>query len=160
VASLETLPDKENFKAAEACRLAEVAPYVLRYWESEFPALGGGKEKGAQRTYTRRDLRVISRIRELLYDEGFTIAGAKKRLDAEIREGRFDEAGKAGPRETGSRVVSTPAPSAPAPRREERAAAAQKRSARMPAAPEPSIDQKRLVRELKEIVAMLDGKKK
>jgi DNA-binding transcriptional MerR regulator len=81
----------ELYKPAEACRVAEVAPYVLRYWETEFPALSEGKEKGAARLYTGRDVRIIGRIRELLYDEGFTVAGAKKRLEAEISEGRFDE---------------------------------------------------------------------
>ena len=72
--------------------MAEVAPYVLRYWETEFSALSEGKatEKGATRLYTARDVQIIARIRQLLYDEGFTVAGAKKRLDAEIQEGRFD----------------------------------------------------------------------
>ena len=83
--------EPEFYKPAEACRVAEVAPYVLRYWETEFPALSEGKEKGAARLYTGRDVRIIGRIRELLYDEGFTVAGAKKRLEAEISEGRFDD---------------------------------------------------------------------
>ena len=75
--------------------MAEVAPYVLRYWETEFSALSEGKEKekGATRFYTARDVQTIARIRQLLYDEGFTVAGAKKRLDAEIQEGRFDDSG-------------------------------------------------------------------
>src|ERR1700730_14527793 len=81
----------ELYKPADACRIAEVAPYVLRYWETEFPALSEGKEKGATKFYTARDVKIIARIRELLYDEGFTVAGAKKRLDAEILEGRFDD---------------------------------------------------------------------
>ena len=68
-----------------------MAPYVLRYWETEFPALSEGKDKGAAKLYTARDVKIIARIRELLYDEGFTVAGAKKRLDAEIAEGRFDD---------------------------------------------------------------------
>src|SRR6202163_5028579 len=85
----------ELYKPAEACRIAEVAPYVLRYWETEFPSLSDGKEKGAARLYTGRDVKVIRRIRELLYDEGFTVAGAKKRLEAEISEGRFDDGLKA-----------------------------------------------------------------
>ncbi|MEO8432706.1 MAG: MerR family transcriptional regulator, partial [Acidobacteriota bacterium] len=72
--------EPELYKPAEACRVAEVAPYVLRYWETEFPALSDGKEKGAARVYTGKDVRIIRRIRELLYDEGFTVAGAKKRL--------------------------------------------------------------------------------
>ena len=82
--------EAEVYRPAEACRIAEVAPYVLRYWETEFPALSEGKDKGATKLYTARDVKIISRIRELLYDEGFTVAGAKKRLEAEIVEGRFD----------------------------------------------------------------------
>src|SRR3984893_16898847 len=87
----------ELYKPADACRIAEVAPYVLRYWETEFPALSEGKEKGATKFYTARDVKIIARIRELLYDEGFTVAGAKKRLEAEIAEGRFDEGLSAAP---------------------------------------------------------------
>ena len=82
--------ETEVYRPAEACRIAEVAPYVLRYWETEFTALSEGRDKGNAKLYTARDVRIISRIRELLYDEGFTVAGAKKRLDAEIAEGRFD----------------------------------------------------------------------
>src|SRR5499426_954303 len=83
--------EAEVYRPAEACRIAEVAPYVLRYWETEFAALSEGKDKGAAKVYTARDVKIIARIRELLYDEGFTVAGAKKRLDAEIAEGRFDD---------------------------------------------------------------------
>lgn len=82
--------ERELYKPADACRMAEVAPYVLRYWETEFPALSEGREKGNARLYTARDVQIIARIRQLLYDEGFTVAGAKKRLEAEIQEGRFD----------------------------------------------------------------------
>ncbi|HEY4228833.1 MAG TPA: MerR family transcriptional regulator [Thermoanaerobaculia bacterium] len=89
--------DQEVYRPADACRIAEVAPYVLRYWETEFPALSEGKDKAGSKYYTARDVRIISRIRELLYDEGFTVAGAKKRLEAEIAEGRFDEGLSAAP---------------------------------------------------------------
>ncbi|MDQ5873611.1 MAG: MerR family transcriptional regulator, partial [Acidobacteriota bacterium] len=73
--------EPQLFKPADACRMAEVAPYVLRYWETEFPALAEGKDRGAPRLYTARDVQIIARIRQLLYDEGFTVAGAKKRLE-------------------------------------------------------------------------------
>ena len=89
--------DTQLFKPADACRMAEVAPYVLRYWETEFPALAEGKDRGAPRLYTARDVQIIARIRQLLYDEGFTVAGAKKRLESEIAEGRFDDGEKAPP---------------------------------------------------------------
>ncbi len=113
---------QQLYKPAEACKIAEVAPYVLRYWETEFPALSEGKEKTGPRAYTERDVRVIARIRELLYDEGFTVAGAKKRLEAELAEGRFEDGLKPAPppseqrgaRKTDSAPVPTPAPAAPA----------------------------------------------
>jgi len=79
-----------QYKPAEACKMAEVAPYVLRYWETEFPVLAESKEKTGGKVYSARDVKIISRIRELLYDEGFTVAGAKKRLESEVSEGRFD----------------------------------------------------------------------
>lgn len=106
--------EPELYKPAEACRIAEVAPYVLRYWETEFPALAEGKDKGPSRLYTGRDVQVIRRIRELLYDEGFTVAGAKKRLEAEISEGRFEEGLQSAPppkeqkRATSSTAASPP----------------------------------------------------
>ena len=83
--------EPELYKPAEACKMAEVAPYVLRYWETEFPMLAESKEKAGGKLYSGRDVKMIARIRELLYDEGFTVAGAKKRLESEISEGRFDE---------------------------------------------------------------------
>jgi DNA-binding transcriptional MerR regulator len=57
---------------------------VLRYWESEFPALAPAKNSSGQRIYRRKDIETVLRIKQLLYDEGFTIAGAKKRLEAEM----------------------------------------------------------------------------
>jgi DNA-binding transcriptional MerR regulator len=140
--------EAEVYRPAEACRIAEVAPYVLRYWETEFPALSEGKDKGASKLYTARDVRIIARIRELLYDEGFTVAGAKKRLDAEITEGRFD-AGLA------------PAPPVAEQRKSAAAPAAGARSTTREPAPASraaasEFDRRGVVRELKEIVRMLD----
>jgi DNA-binding transcriptional MerR regulator len=75
---------KDSFKIGEVCRMADVQPYVLRYWETEFAALAPGKTGGGQRTYTQREIDIILRIKQLLYTEGFTIAGAKKRLETEL----------------------------------------------------------------------------
>jgi DNA-binding transcriptional MerR regulator len=61
-----------------------VKPFVLRYWETEFPELAPAKGAGGQRTYTRADVQLILRIKQLLYEERFTVAGAKKRLSEEI----------------------------------------------------------------------------
>ena len=72
------------YKIGEVCKIAEVQPYVLRYWETEFPPLAPNKSGGGQRLYTRHEIDIILRIKQLLYSEGFTIAGAKKKLDAEI----------------------------------------------------------------------------
>ncbi len=74
------------YKIGEVCRIADVQPYVLRYWETEFPALAPNKSGGGQRLYTQGEIDIILRIKGLLYTEGFTIAGAKKRLDVELTE--------------------------------------------------------------------------
>lgn len=76
-------PDEKLYKIGEVCKLADVQPYVLRYWETEFPQLAPNKSGGGQRLYTRREIDTILRIKELLYREGFTIAGAKKKLETE-----------------------------------------------------------------------------
>jgi DNA-binding transcriptional MerR regulator len=72
------------YKIGEVCKIADVQPYVLRYWETEFPPLAPSKSGGGQRLYTRREIDIILRIKQLLYSEGFTIAGAKKKLDVEM----------------------------------------------------------------------------
>ena len=76
--------DDKLYKIGEVCKLADVQPYVLRYWETEFPQLAPNKSGGGQRLYTRREIDTILRIKELLYREGFTIAGAKKKLETEL----------------------------------------------------------------------------
>lgn len=78
---------KLYYKIGEACKILDIQPYVLRYWETEFTSLSPSKSKSGQRTYTEKDLEVIGRIKELLYEEGFTIAGAKKRLEGELDGG-------------------------------------------------------------------------
>ena len=75
---------KTSYKIGDACRLLDIQPYVLRYWETEFPVLQPQKSQSGQRTYSERELAVIRRIKQLLYDEGYTIAGAKKKLDGEL----------------------------------------------------------------------------
>jgi DNA-binding transcriptional MerR regulator len=87
--STRPVPNKLFFKIGEVCEITDTQPYVLRYWESEFPALAPAKNSSGQRIYRRRDIETVLRIKQLLYDEGFTIAGAKKRLEAELG-GRVD----------------------------------------------------------------------
>lgn len=76
--------EERLYKIGEVCKVAEVQPYVLRYWETEFPPLAPNKSGGGQRLYTRHEIDIILRIKQLLYSEGFTIAGAKKRLEIEM----------------------------------------------------------------------------
>jgi len=81
------IPEKIFFKIGEVCDLVGVQAHVLRYWETEFPMLSPKKNKSGQRTYRRKDVEIALRIKDLLYEELFTIAGAKKRLQSEIRGG-------------------------------------------------------------------------
>jgi DNA-binding transcriptional MerR regulator len=78
--------EEKLYKIGEVCKLADLQPYVLRYWETEFPQLSPNKSGGGQRLYTQAELETILRIKDLLYKEGFTIAGAKKRLEQETAE--------------------------------------------------------------------------
>ena len=83
----KSIPDKLFYKIGEVCDHVGVQPHVLRYWESEFPMLAPQKNRAGQRVYRRKDLEIVMRIRELLYDEKFTIAGAKRKLGEELRGG-------------------------------------------------------------------------
>ncbi|MBK8258556.1 MAG: MerR family transcriptional regulator [Polyangiaceae bacterium] len=74
------IPAKLFFRIGEASSLVGVEPHVLRYWETEFRSIRPKKSARGQRVYTRREVESLVRIKELLYDHGFTIAGAKRRL--------------------------------------------------------------------------------
>lgn len=168
--------ETQLFKPADACRMAEVAPYVLRYWETEFPALAEGKDRSTPRLYTARDVRIIARIRQLLYDEGFTVAGAKKRLEGEISEGRFDDGAQTPPiaRKVEEKVElpqpkpqpkPVPVAAAPIPTPAPRPAPPPVAVAPPPAPPvraEPSgfPERKAVIKELKDIVRLLEKPKK
>jgi DNA-binding transcriptional MerR regulator len=78
-----SIPDRNDFKIGEVCEIAGVKPFVLRYWETEFTELAPTKGAGGQRSYSRGDVELILRIKHLLYEERFTVAGAKKRLAEE-----------------------------------------------------------------------------
>ncbi|HEX7185726.1 MAG TPA: MerR family transcriptional regulator [Thermoanaerobaculia bacterium] len=81
------------YKIGEACKALGIQPYVLRYWETEFPALAPSKSRSGQRVYSEKELEIIRRIKELLYEEGYTIAGAKKKLETELASGSLGEEG-------------------------------------------------------------------
>jgi DNA-binding transcriptional MerR regulator len=102
------IPNKLFFKIGEVCEITDTQPYVLRYWESEFPALAPAKNSSGQRIYRRRDIETVLRIKELLYQEGFTIAGAKKKLEQELA-GRADTPQTArAAADTSAGAISTP----------------------------------------------------
>ena len=94
------LPDKLYFKIGEVAKLIGVKPYVVRYWETEFSVLRPGKTGARHRLYRRKDVETLLEIRRLLYAEGYTIAGAKRRL----REGTRT-AGKARVRAEGTTLA-------------------------------------------------------
>ena len=79
-AELPPIPGKRYFTIGEVSELCAVKPHVLRYWEQEFPQLKPVKRRGNRRYYQRQDVLIIRQIRGLLYDEGFTIGGARQRL--------------------------------------------------------------------------------
>lgn len=85
--SAVAIPEKLFFKIGEVCELAGVQAHVLRYWESEFPTLAPQKNRAGQRVYRKRDVEMALRIKELLYEDQYTIAGAKKRLANDLRAG-------------------------------------------------------------------------
>jgi DNA-binding transcriptional MerR regulator len=106
------IPNKLFFKIGEVCEITDTQPYVLRYWESEFPALAPAKNSSGQRIYRRRDIETVLRIKELLYQEGFTIAGAKKRLEVEMA-GKVDTPNTARALEAAGADVPTSSAAAP-----------------------------------------------
>ncbi len=80
------IPEKIFFKIGEVCDVVGVQAHVLRYWETEFPMLSPQKNRSGQRSYRRRDVEIALRIKELLYDDLYTTAGAKKKLQVELRD--------------------------------------------------------------------------
>lgn len=151
------IPEKLFFKIGEVCELAGVQAHVLRYWETEFPMLAPQKNRAGQRTYRRRDVEMALRIKELLYDEQYTIAGAKKKLATEIRGGVLRESESTAGTKQPVRSLKPP-PSL----------AARFSSGASKAAPEPAARQVRgestnnkaalqeVAAELKEILKLLD----
>jgi DNA-binding transcriptional MerR regulator len=136
------IPNKLFFKIGEVCEITDTQPYVLRYWESEFPALAPAKNSSGQRIYRRKDIETVLRIKQLLYEEGFTIAGAKKRLEAELTGRGTTPVSMAS---EAVAVASTPPPQEP----------------RAPAAPAAAEDTTRLVlgemrTQLRELLTLLD----
>lgn len=85
---LPPIPAKRYFTIGEVSELCGVKPHVLRYWEQEFTQLKPIKRRGNRRYYQRHEVLLVRRIRELLYEQGFTINGARNRLDDSVRNDR------------------------------------------------------------------------
>ena len=82
---MQFTPKKLYYKIGEVCAILSVEPHVLRYWETEFASLSPPKSRSGQRTYRPKDIELLLRIRKLLYEDGFTIAGARKQLGTGVR---------------------------------------------------------------------------
>src|SRR6201989_1738137 len=105
---LPPIPAKRYFTIGEVSELCGVKPHVLRYWEQEFTQLKPVKRRGNRRYYQHHEVLLIRRIRELLYEEGFTISGARNRLDS----GRLDSAAVAAAEEKADAGLREPPPAA------------------------------------------------
>ncbi|MBA3071609.1 MAG: MerR family transcriptional regulator [Nitrospirae bacterium] len=97
------IPDKLFYKIGEVSRIVDIEPYVLRYWETEFPFLKPRKNKSGQRVYVKKDLELILEIKRLLYQEGYTIEGVRKRFAPQIQRGYVRHTAE-------SKAVDTPPP--------------------------------------------------
>jgi DNA-binding transcriptional MerR regulator len=92
----QTLTEKEFYRIGEVSRLTALKPFVLRYWETEFPMLEPVKSPSGHRLYRQEDVEMVLRIKRLLYDEGFTIAGARRHLREQNGAGESDGAAGVG----------------------------------------------------------------
>ena len=149
------IPEKLFFKIGEVCELAGVQAHVLRYWESEFPMLAPQKNRAGQRVYRKRDVEMALRIKELLYEDQYTIAGAKKRLTNELRGGggklKVVSADEEGHAENGSVERSEGEPIPPATTYARNVA---------PRTAEEKQGLKQLASELRELLALLEQETK
>jgi len=89
-------PVQEFFSIGEVCELTDLKPHVLRYWESQFRFLSPAKNRSGNRVYQRREIELILLVKHLLYDEKYTIDGARQKLDEERRGGGLKTAARSG----------------------------------------------------------------
>lgn len=83
--------EKLYYSISEVAEMVDVKPYVLRFWEKEFPLLRPKKNRGGNRTYQKREIALVNRIKNLLYEQGYTIEGARQKLSETTSEIRRDE---------------------------------------------------------------------
>ena len=158
------------YKIGEACKELGIQPYVLRYWETEFPALAPSKSRSGQRVYSEKELEIIRRIKQLLYEEGYTIAGAKKKLEAELASGSLGEGDENGAVSEPATAAAPPPAPAVSPAKSARRKAAEAPVAPVPEAP-AALDTdaaeriqtlrsgiEKALQEAREILALLDSK--
>jgi DNA-binding transcriptional MerR regulator len=113
------IPDKLYFRIGEVSRLAGIKPYVLRFWETEFSSLGPKKSGKGHRLYRRKDVELVLEIKRLLYDNRYTIEGARKYLDSRARDGgAHAAAASAGKPARSQSLFADPAPALEAIRKE------------------------------------------
>jgi DNA-binding transcriptional MerR regulator len=148
------IPEKLFFKIGEVCELAGVQAHVLRYWESEFPMLAPQKNRAGQRVYRKRDVEIALRIKELLYEDQYTIAGAKKRLANDMRAGGKLRVVSADDDSEDSQTNSSMTAASSAVSSSANASTSVKRAA------EDRKSLRKVAAELREILALLDAPKK
>jgi DNA-binding transcriptional MerR regulator len=83
------IPEKRYFRIGEVSAITGIEPFVLRYWETEFPKINPARSRSGQRLYKRRDIEIILQIKDLLYQKRFTIAGAKRYLQQHCKESKL-----------------------------------------------------------------------
>lgn len=113
-ASPVEIPDKLYFRIGEVARIAQVKPYVLRFWETEFPPLGPKKSGTGHRLYRRKDVQLVLDIKHLLYEQRYTIEGARKFLEDRARDDRAKAESPVPAAQQDDPPPSSPAPSQPA----------------------------------------------
>jgi DNA-binding transcriptional MerR regulator len=101
-------PEKDSYKLSEVCQYTDTQPYVLRFWESEFPQLSGQASGGGARTYSKEDIDLVQRIKHLLYEEEYTLAGARKKLEDEKKSAARGRGKTKSSRKSGSRATAKP----------------------------------------------------
>lgn len=146
------IPEKLFFKIGEVCELAGVQAHVLRYWESEFPMLAPQKNRAGQRVYRKRDVEIALRIKELLYEDQYTIAGAKKRLANDLRGGGKLKIVSTEEVESGSAYATVPL--------EPRSVPASSLSDTVPTTAEGRKALRQLAGELRELLSLLEQEAK
>ncbi len=150
------IPEKLFFKIGEVCDLLGVQAHVLRYWETEFPMFAPQKNRAGQRTYRRRDVEMALRIKELLYDEKYTIAGAKQKLSSEVRGVHRDNGLSARPKAPSRSLQPPPSLAAKFASSQSAQNLAEESKPRAARSDDQRVALREIAKELREILKILD----